>query len=496
MQSDATSPTTSYSTVTTTRSYSDQPINNATATNNNNRAPVAATPPVPPNKRTRLADIVANEAAGSGSGCECTDDEADDDTDHVHIINSFRRSQSQHSASDLLTSELEPRPMRPATTGSVSVPAAVAGPSGVQQQSVGATVAAAHSSSQINDQTAGTSLRDSDDSSSFEEVAAGSTLMGNVAVTVTHSDADNWQIIGPACSSSSIANPVVPTAPALSASSSLSAVNVQPAADTDTFFAMPRALPQPMSRRRVGRRRSETALMAGQSPRRHFSIDDEEDDDDDDGEMFDNYDVTHHRTPTTANTPPALPLGQRNSKRSICCERCGKRKANIQQYVASFRQQLAAEQVDETEMRRELTAFLAYLEQSQVHGSVDDGAGSAATADDRTASVGDNGIERMMMTANDATADNNETAAQSQPAVQSDGDVRSRLVHSLSANDELGVLDGGAEALIVDDMDDDDFSFGEDDGIHVYGTDDPMTHRSEPKQFFNLTDIQKRWKSR
>lgn len=459
------------------------------------------------NKRPRLADTLAEREAAA---CACShNDESDADiSDHVHVINSFRRSQSQHSAGGLVVAP---------PTSAVPV-IAVAGPSGLQQTTHKIHAGDAQTGQQANDLSpaAGSSARaDSDDASSFEELA-GSTAAaaGAASATATHSDADSWQIVGTTgqrtgTETLQTTSLVLPTSS--TSSSTSSALDERPTDDhtaAGALLVMPRPHSHLMTRRRVSRRRSETALMAGQSPRRHFSIELEEDSDvDADAEANDDDDVIAARDPRTVQTdsmmattsspvpPPPPPLRQ-----PLCCERCGKRKANMRQYVERFRQQLEAERVDEAEMRRELTAFLAYLEQSHTaHGSRDDAVAGGNAGSGSSAGASAAGAENSMtapvaesFTETQQPASNGEMPQLEQRFAE----IRSRLSHSLSAhNDEpAGALGaGGVEALLVDDMDDmdeDDFSFGDDDGIHVYGSDEPTNGRSDPKQFFNLTDIQ------
>lgn len=311
------------------------------------------------------------------------------------LINSFRRSQSQHSE---LTSF---------QTAATTPPSS----SGVQPQATSNT--SLHANSQIRG-----SPIDSDNTSSFEELVTVS--QGTPAVNVTNSsDLDNWMIVDHTTEAADDATTpnILVTAP-------------NSIAVADEQLLQPATSPRVS--RRVRRRRSETALLAGHSPQRHFSIDG--DIDDSDLAVDDNNDEINPGIESTAGL----------QRHSSACDRCGNRKANIRRHVARFKRQLESRNVGDAEMRSQLTAFFMFLERN---ASVDEG------------------------TVGSPTSSNDETAAGSPVA----------HVTNFSENVSAATAD------------EDDFSYeGDDDGIHVYASDDPNGGRQPQREFFNLTDVQQR----
>lgn len=323
------------------------------------------------------------------------------------LINSFRRSQSHHS--ELAAVQL------PVTTSSTSTTSCEQPP----------PVSNDSNSLQANAQLRSSAI-DSDNTSSFEELATVSQDTPAAAVQATTGEFDNWTIVDHADEAGEATTPNILVS------------EPQPLLRNSDELIQPAAAANP---RRVHRRRSESALLAGRSPRPHFSIDADIDDDDDMG-INDHNDETnqHHSQSTTGPQMPAT---------TSACGRCGKRKENIRRHVSRFKRQLESRQVDESEMRAELAAFLTFLEQqSQRNASVDEGS-NHYVADDEGAG----------------------------PAV---ADV---------ANDIPAPV--ASESVTM--ADEHDFSFdGYDDGIHVYASDDPNGGRQPAQGFFNLTDVQHR----
>ncbi|XP_075166142.1 uncharacterized protein LOC142238392 [Haematobia irritans] len=131
-------------------------------------------------------------------------------------------------------------------------------------------------------------------------------------------------------------------------------------------------LTQSLRSKKVTRRRSESYL----NRRRHqFSIDDE---DDDEGSTTLstslNNPSSHDRIKEETETPPAT---SSTSKR--CCLRCGKNKANIRHQVEKMRKHLESSQMSESDIKHELSEFLAYLEQRTKSVEYSDSEAGAST---------------------------------------------------------------------------------------------------------------------
>lgn len=249
-------------------------------------------------------------------------------------------------------------------------------------------------------------------------------------------DVDNWLIVDHDISTLASAPTLTPSPlpqPAIVVTDDDNPLLASGSSERRSKRTLPAYSPPDNRSPRASRRRSESALTAGQSPRRHFSIDDDDNDDN----------AVGHRPLGSGTQAPSA----HSRQHSEACDRCGKRRASIGRHVARFKRQLESRNVSEAERRTELDAFLAYLEQQS----------------QRTASLDEDG------------ADDRQTPQEG--LIESD----------VEAAGAAAAMPSPADA-----MDDDDFSFGDDDGIHVYGTDDPMEGNAPPKQFFNLTDIQDR----
>lgn len=130
------------------------------------------------------------------------------------------------------------------------------------------------------------------------------------------------------------------------------------------------------------------------------------------------------------------------------CHKCGKTKGDLKKYIARFRRQLeTTTDFSETEIKKQLDAFLQFLE-SRSRNSFD-------SKDD-------------------------ETVMQSG---ESDADL---LVQSPTQ------LIGEAIALGEIEIEDFDDDYDDEAGIHVYGSNDDTTSGHAPRKFFNLSTIEKK----
>ncbi|XP_023292519.2 RING finger protein B [Lucilia cuprina] len=105
--------------------------------------------------------------------------------------------------------------------------------------------------------------------------------------------------------------------------------------------------------KKVTRRRSESYLN-----RRRPQTSVEDDEDDDVNHVLQNARI-EEEIQTTSSTSAAI----RKTTTKRCCTRCGKNKANIRQQVEKMRQHLESSQMSESDIKQELSEFLAYLEQ-------------------------------------------------------------------------------------------------------------------------------------
>ncbi|XP_065370254.1 RING finger protein B [Calliphora vicina] len=105
--------------------------------------------------------------------------------------------------------------------------------------------------------------------------------------------------------------------------------------------------------KKVTRRRSESYLNRR---RPQTSVDDE---DDDPNHVLQNPRIEEEIQINSSTSAAA----SRKPTTKRCCTRCGKNKANIRQQVDKMRQHLESSQMSETDIKQELSEFLAYLEQ-------------------------------------------------------------------------------------------------------------------------------------
>ncbi|XP_073848266.1 uncharacterized protein [Musca autumnalis] len=130
----------------------------------------------------------------------------------------------------------------------------------------------------------------------------------------------------------------------------------QPVEDTSPKPPQPSAPPPPPLRlKKVVRRRSESYLN-----RRRPQISLEEDDDDEDGTILS---VSIHNPTSRIEEETQTSSATSNATAKRCCLRCGKNKVNIRHQVEKLRKHLESSQMSESDIKQELSEFLAYLEQ-------------------------------------------------------------------------------------------------------------------------------------
>lgn len=140
-------------------------------------------------------------------------------------------------------------------------------------------------------------------------------------------------------------------------------------------------------------------------------------------------------------------MSQKRSRKS--CHKCGKTKGDLKKYIERFRHQLeTTTDFSETEIKRQLDAFLEFLE-NHSRNSFD-------SKDDDT----------IVQNANMTTA-----------MVQSPTQLIAEAIE----------LDG----IEIDDFDD----YDDEAGIHVYGSNDDTASSHPPRQFFDLNTIAKKYEN-
>lgn len=146
-------------------------------------------------------------------------------------------------------------------------------------------------------------------------------------------------------------------------------------------------------------------------------------------------------------------LRTKRSKTSSC-DKCGKSKRSLKRHVAKFKRQLETTNASEVEIKKQLEAFLEYLETCQKNSM--EGTDSESNDDQRN-----------------------------------DGNVASSATSHSVAMDAEEIVDLN-RLNDVDDDDDDNYDFEYDEGIHVYGTDHDET-KGTPRQFVNINDYENRY---
>lgn len=302
--------------------------------------------------------------------------------------------------------------------------------------------------------TAKESIDSGSDASSFEELGATGGASGTTVTPFTESDT-SWQFVNKSTLTDS-PPPPQPTPPSTSGTDmTVAAFSGQPFFPGRSQLNISNSTFHPQhsnesisllhAARRLTRRRSDTAVYESGSglnsrprynrPEYYRGNDDDDEFDDEDNGGGQRADMSRKRTKTS-------------------CDKCGKSKGNLRRHVAKFKRQLETTNATEVEIKLQLDAFLVYLEtcnKNSMDLSDSEGAGGSVEGDSR----------------DDVTLTNNQNFAD---------------------DDDMGIDDD------VDDYDDDHFIFGDDEGIHVYGTDDTSGGScGPPRQFINLTDYPDRY---
>lgn len=142
----------------------------------------------------------------------------------------------------------------------------------------------------------------------------------------------------------------------------------------------------------------------------------------------------------------------RKRTKTSSCDKCGKSKRSLKRHVAKFKRQLETTNASEIEIKKQLDAFLEYLE-----------------------TCNKNSMEGTDTESNDDRIDsaNNAYHVDTNPATLGDGDI--------TDFEQLN-----------DDDDDDNYDFEYDEGIHVYGTDHDETKGQTPRHFVDINDYESR----
>lgn len=373
---------------------------------------------------------INNSSVGCGSGCDCSDDE---------MIVTFQKSYSKTTS--------------PVSDVRVMVDDQEAGPSGSSSRP-----------------TKTKEIDESSDASSFEELITS----GNGVGAATSSDTENWQFVSKSTLADSSTQ--LPTTAPEHFDSYLSNNTVNPTATTrsqvdlsnlaSTFPPPSQQQPQhhqPHSSdlssslqgglpiRQLPRRRSDTLLYTSSSTasRRSLNYDGTESSEVNDG-LFDGGGESI--------------MSRKRTKTS--CDKCGKNKLNLRRHVAKFKRQLESTNATEAEIKAQLDAFLEFLgnknsvelSDSEGGGGGSGGGGPANEEDESVAGTPLSNGDRNFV-----------------------GDTNSR-----EQQEQNGAIEGD---YYVDDDDNVYFHFGDDEGIHVYGSDDTSASSSRPtRTFINLSD--------
>lgn len=144
----------------------------------------------------------------------------------------------------------------------------------------------------------------------------------------------------------------------------------------------------------------------------------------------------------------------RKRTKTSSCDKCGKSKRSLKRHVAKFKRQLETTDASEIEIKKQLDAFLEYLETCNKN-SID---GTDTESND----------ERLDNASNENNGDNNATNPNS-----------------------ITLADGEITDFEQLNDDDDNYDFEYDEGIHVYGTDHDET-KGTPRQFVDINDYENR----
>lgn len=142
----------------------------------------------------------------------------------------------------------------------------------------------------------------------------------------------------------------------------------------------------------------------------------------------------------------------RKRTKTSSCDKCGKSKRSLKRHIAKFKRQLETTNASEVEIKKQLEAFLEYLETCQKN-----------------------------------SMDGTDTES-------NDDHLRVDGAEGGGGGDDSNVASATSPSMAMDDIDDDDdnYDFEYDEGIHVYGTDHDET-KGTPRQFVNINDYENRY---
>lgn len=274
----------------------------------------------------------------------------------------------------------------------------------------------------------------SDASSSFEEIVTSNSSNGGVGINSTielcaagPSDDSSWQIVSKPSSGASATRPNVMG----------SSATFHPQHSNETVSLL-------HATRRLSRRRSDTAIYenAFDTTRSQCSL---------------NYDENLFGGATGGCS------NSNNGRSKTSCDKCGKSKGTLRRHVAKLKRQLEATDASEFEIRQQLDAFLLYLENCN-RSSLDD----AVDGDD------------------DNDGNDNDDARSGAAAMAGPSN---NVTFTFNQNDSGG---GGGSidptASLRESYEQFVSFFGDDEGIHVYGSDDINAGCGPARQFINLND--------
>lgn len=196
--------------------------------------------------------------------------------------------------------------------------------------------------------------------SSFEELGAigGISDDSKTATDTTSNTTDQWQMLDLKPDASSIHTPD---------GNNSSSTATQP--DVVISPKPQPSVPPPLRLKKVTRRRSESYLNRR---RPQTSIDD----DDDEVKVVS---VSHPVASSHTRIEEETQTSVATSATRRCCVRCGKNKVNIRQQVEKLRKHLESSQMSESDIKQELSEFLAYLEQRTKSVEYSDSEAGAST---------------------------------------------------------------------------------------------------------------------
>lgn len=425
---------------------------------------------------TKISELTKRQCCsdGNGSGCECSDDE---------LIAKFRESYDR----DQSLSPTATEPSAVATPTTTKAPSATSNVPKSKSNTDNLTCGSTSSNSTTKtgySKDEPSSVLESSDISSFEDLGAvgGTTnTHTNTSNAPCASDTEKWQIVNPTwniddtASASSMVddktggestNGVSYTTNLPNSITELPQINIENESDNqrqqsqpqhhqsdasndgDTFqqqqqqhstsneqppttelrSKLEKTLRSRQAHRKITRRQSDGIVYTASTSNFSYRTDRYLDDVDDDEDC--------------SSTSDDVSSHKRIHK---SCRKCGKTKGDLKKYIAKFRHQLETTTAfSETEIKQQLDAFLEFLENHSAFDSKDD----------------------------DSIPNTVDLTAQSP----------SQFVAEIIELEEF------------EDDDDDDDDYDEGAGIHVYGSNDDDTNTSThpPRQFFNLSSVEKK----